>query len=46
MKSLNAWLMPDDAEVVSQFDRNFTQTVDQRDVLEKIGVQFYHVSSS
>jgi hypothetical protein len=45
MKNLNAWLMPDESEVVSQFDRNFAQTVDQKEVLDNIGVQFYHVDN-
>ena len=35
--------MPEDDQVVSQFDRNFVQILNQDDVLQQTGVQFYHV---
>lgn len=43
MRNLNAWFMLDDDEIVSQFDRNYARPAAQTEVLEKTGVQYYHV---
>lgn len=44
MRNLKAWFMLDDDEIVSQFDRNYARPADQAEVLEKTGVQYYHVT--
>ena len=36
--------MLDDNQIVSQFDKNFSGSVNEKDVVEKMGVTYHHVS--
>lgn len=41
---LNSWLMLNQNEIVSQFDRNFAQTVDEKEVVDQTGVTYHKVN--
>ncbi|RNA16497.1 1-2-dihydroxy-3-keto-5-methylthiopentene dioxygenase [Brachionus plicatilis] len=41
---LEAWRMIDDAQMTSQFDKNFASPVDQHQLKQTTGVDYYHVN--
>ena len=45
MKSLSAWQMLEDTQIVSQFDRNYAGDVNAKNVEESIGITYHTVNN-